>query len=61
MTLLHYINNLFLHKRKHSTQKINVEINLWHIREAIPELFPLQLTSIHVHFTKEVAFMCQSS
>lgn len=62
ITFLHYTSNFtFFTWEKAQCTKINVRINLWHIREAISKLFPLQLTPIHVHFTKEVVLMSQSS
>lgn len=62
ITLLHYTSRfIFFTWEEAQCTRINIEMNLWHIREAISELFSLQLTPIHIHFTKEVFFMSQSS
>lgn len=58
----HFANSFasFTRKEAECTQP-TAETNLWHVREAISELLLLQLPPVHVHFTKELVFMVQSS
>lgn len=64
-TIVHYNRNFhfffFLTQEEVQHTETNEEINLWYIREAVSKLFLLQMTAVHIYFSKETVFMSQSS